>query len=259
MAITSIYSVVFAGNDLSLLNGVTLYNHDANKFPERNVIRNRLARRDKSIITSSNYTFKEIPVYMDICGGSKTTTEEYIAQVKAVLQPQNQSLKVLNSGKEVEYTATLNQFNIQWNGANAYCELVFMVSDPIGKAVDTTTMFNIAGNTNAIKYETFKVNGSSLAYPIITVTVNSVTGGTGKTITLQNGFTNQGIRVTADWVDNDVLIVDSSIMKVTINGLNVDFKGMFPQFAAGSQQFSYLDDFDDRNVDITATYQERYV
>lgn len=253
-------SVIFAGNDLSILNGVDIYNFDITQLPNREISIHKLAGRDKSIITSSTYSSKEISVYMDICGGDRETTEIYVAQVKALLQGQNQSLQINYGGKELHYTATMNQFNIEWNSMNAYCEIKFIASDPIGTDIEATTLLNVAGSESQAFYNTIQISGSSKAYPIITVVIKSLTGdATGKTIILQNAGTNQGISITADWVEDDVLIVDSDSMQVTINGNIVDFAGMFPEFSAGSQQFGYIDDFDGRTIDITLTYHQKYV
>lgn len=89
--------------------------------------------------------------------------------------------------------------------------------------------------------------------------ITDVTGGTGGTINLLNGSTQQGITITEDFVDGDILTVDSVEYEVLLNGVKIDFQGIFPTFPPGSQQFAYVDTFSTRNVDIVGTYKKRLV
>lgn len=253
------YQVSFNSNNLHGIPGVDLYNYDFTRLPDRDIKIHKLARRSLSIITSSEYTQKNIPVWMDICSGDRQDTELTVTQVKALLQPQNGELKVLQSGETVVYTATMNEFNIEWNGPHAYCEIVFLASTPIARSIDDTQIINLTGVTSSSASQTFTIQGSYVAEPYITVVINSVTGGTGGTINLLNGSTQQGIAITEDFVNGDILTVDSVEYEVLLNGVKIDFEGIFPTFPPGSQQFSYVDTFSTRNVDIAGTYHKRLV
>lgn len=252
-------SVRFAGNDLSLIQGVDLYNHEFNDLPVRELKTYKLARRDKSITTSSEYSTKTIPVYLDVCSGSRADTEDTLTFLKSLLQPQNASLAVLQGGVETEYTATMNEFNKEWLNSRCIVTILFLASDPIGREVQSQVFASLPAITTSSAAQSITVNGSATAYPVFTVTINSVTGGTSKSITVGNGLTNQGITITRTWTATDVLQIDSENMEATVNGALVDFTGMFPQFPAGSQQVTYMDDFTTRSVSLTATYQPRLV
>jgi predicted phage tail component-like protein len=254
-----IYKVLFNGNDISQVGGVDLYNHEFNALPTRDIKINKVARRDLSIITSSEYTQKEITVIMDVCSGSRADTESTLTFLKSLLQPQNAPLIVSQGGTDVEYTATMNEFNIQWFGATAVVEIKFIASDPIGRESVTQSMATITGITTSTSALSMTINGSATAYPLISITINSVTGGTAAQITISNGRTNQGIRIDRNWIAGDLMVIDSQSLTVTVNGVLTDFTGMFPQFPAGSQQIKYVDSFTTRNVDLTATYKPRIV
>lgn len=251
------YTVKFAGNDLSLIPNIELYNHEFNSTPDRDIKINKIARRDISIITSSEYTSKLIPVYFDITGGTREATEDSITYLKSLLQGQNESLVVEQGSSDVSYTATMNEFNITWYGVNASVEVIFIASDPIGRTVDAVTFANISGITDASSDASVLVDGSSTAYPEITITITAVTGGSSASVFVGNGRTGQGMTLTRNWVATDVVIIDSLNMTVTINGASSDFTGMFPQFPAGSQQLTYTDTFTTRTVSITSTYKPR--
>lgn len=253
------YSVRFAGNDLSLIENVELYNHNFNDLPERDVRIFKVARRDLSIITSSEYSAKNIPVFLEVCGSSREATEETLTFLKSLVQAQNQPLVVSQSGQTIEYTATMNEFNIEWDAYKAYVQINFITSNPIGRQTQAVTGVSVSGNTLVSRISSFTVEGSATAFPSITVVINSVTGGTGGSIVLENARTNQGITITEDFVNGDILIVNSATFQVTLNGVQLDFSGMFPQFPAGSQQVRYSDNFTTRNVDITLSYNPRFV
>lgn len=255
----NIYQVSFEGNRLDQVPGVTLYNHDFTTLPSRDIKMYKLARRSLSIITSSEYTDKSISIYLDICSGTRSDTESTIADLKALLQTQNGSLNVLQANLEVSYTATMNEFNIEWNGSTAYAEIVFIASDPIGSAVNKTTLFSLNGVTTSSTSATFTVDGSYLAEPEINLLFNTVTGGTGGTVTLTNARTGQGIMITANFTNGSRLFIDSLNYTATLNGQNIDFAGLFPNFPAGTQSIAYSDTFTSRNVDILGQYSQRLV
>jgi phage-related protein len=254
-----IYQVSFNGNRIDLVPGVDLYNHNFTSLPTRDIKIHKLARRSLSIITSSEYSQKSIPVFLDVCSGTKQQTEATITFIKGLLQGQNGQLKVLQSGLEVNYTSTMNEFNIEWNANHAYCTIVFLASDPVGNATQSVTAVNKTGITSSSDSTTFVVQGSFDAEPVITVNVSAVTGGTGGTINLTNAVTQQGITITTNYSDGDILIVNSKELTVTLNGINLDFVGLFPLFPAGVQQFSYSDTFTTRTVDIFASYTPRLI
>lgn len=253
------YSVLFAGNDLALIDGVDLFNHNFNSLPVRDIKMNKLARRSLSIITSSEYSHKLVPVFMEVCSGARADTEDTLTFVKSLVQAQNEQLVVLQGGAEVVYTATMQEFNIEWDGPKAYVEIIFVASDPVGRESVSQELASTTGITVASSAVNMTVEGSATAYPVITVTINSLTGGTAKQITIANGMTNQGITIERTWSALDILIIDSENMEVTVNGTIVDFTGRFPEFAAGSGQITYLDNLTTRNVDLTASYNPRLV
>ena len=254
------YAVRFSGNDISQVSGVDLYNHDFNKLPQREIKINKIARRDLSIITSAEYSQKEITVNMDVCSGSRADTEATLTLLKSLLQPQNAALVASQGGVDVEYSeATMQELSIEWLGATAIVTIIFIASDPIGKQSELETLVTLSAMTVASTSENITVGGSAMAYPLITVTVTAVTGGTGGSIIVTNGRTLQGITVTGDWTAGDILEINSQLLTVTVNGSIVDFDGMFPQFPAGTQQITYLDTFTTRTVTLNAVYQPRFV
>ena len=257
------YQVEFDGNRLDLVPNVDVYNYDFTRLPRRDLKVFKIARRDLSILTSGEYIDREIPVWLDICSGTRQDTEATLTAVKALVQKQNGLLRVLLGGEVIEFTATLNEFNTEWNGPHAYCNLIFLATTPLGQATTSQTLFLMTGITGSTSSAAFVVDGSFTAEPVISISINAVTGGTGGSINIYNGRTNQGITVTANqtgftsFAAGGLLEIDSSNYTVQYNGINVDFTGLFPTWPAGTQSVAYSDTFTTRTVDVSASYKPR--
>ena len=133
----NIYDVIFEQNNLNAIPGVKITNHEFNNLPSREIAINKLARRDLSIITSSEYSQKQITVWADVCGGTRGDTEAVVTQLKQLIQAQNGKLQVLQNGYEVQYTVTMNEFSIEWSGTMALVTIQFLASDPLGRTTYT--------------------------------------------------------------------------------------------------------------------------
>jgi phage-related protein len=251
------YSVKFNGNDIKDVPGVWLYNYNATDLPERDIKIHKLARRSLSIITSAEYTQKSVPVFLEVCSGSRQDTEATITAIKGLLQPQNGELLVEQSGELFQYTATMNEFNIEWEGSTAWVVIIFLASTPIAQAVDSDTLFSFNTTTSSAS-SSFPVGGSYVAEPVISLVINSITGGTGD-INIFNGSTNQGIMITGTFLAGDQIEIDSANLVVTHNGENIDFTGAFPTFPPGVQIVGYSDTFSTRDIDVDGIYNVKIV
>lgn len=249
--------VIFNSNDISQLDGVWIYSYNATNLPTRDINIFKLARRSLSIVTSADYSQKEIPVLMRVCGGSRFDTEEIITNIKGLLQPQNGTLEIAQSNRQVQYTATMNEFNIEWETYVAWVEVVFLISSPVAEAVnaETLTTFSTSLSSDGASFE---VEGSYIAEPLITVTINAVTGGTGS-FSIFNASTNQGITISGTFANGDIIEIDGENYTVQVNGAAKDFEGLFPTFPPGTQRLGYTDTFSTRTVTVTAEYRVKIV
>lgn len=251
------YSVSFNNNDISQVPGVWLYNYDATTLPERDIKMHKIARRSLSIITSAEYSQKSIPVFLQVCSGDRQDTEETLTQIKGILQPQNGRLELEQSGKQYQYTATMNEFNIEWDGSRAYVTIVFIASTPVASSATSDILFNFS-TTLAADGASFIVEGSFIAEPVITLTYSAVTGGAGS-VSVFNASTNQGITISGALTPSTIIEIDSTNYTVLVNGMSTDFEGVFPVFPPGSQRVGYSDTFSSRTVSIVGQANTRIV
>lgn len=258
MALTDT-QVYFGGNDISAIAGATIIDHNFNDLPQRDIKMSKLARTNKSVTTSAEYSDKEVTVQLHLLGCDRSETETVMAELKSQLRLVNGDLIVSQAGSDITFAdATLNEINYSWYSNKMIITLVFVVADPIGFEEDTTVMINTVV-TAAASSNPIVNTGSFDAEPIINITVTTVTDGTGQSLSVKNEETGQGITLTRTWVDGDTVEIDSDNKTVTINGTISDFTGQFPTFPPGTGSFGYTDTFTTRSVDLTAVYQRHFI
>lgn len=254
------YSFYFDGYDISSITGVTVYNYNLNISPGRDVKTNKIARADGAVTTGATYNEKNIPAFMEICGSNRGDTETIIAEVKSRLQGINKVLKASQYGQDISFQRTyLNEFNVEWDGATAIVEAVFVAADPIGRATALTNLFNDTNVTTQAIDLPVTIGGSYYAKPIFTIILTDITNGTGASVTVRNSSTGQGVTVTRDWVDGDTLSIDSANHLITVNGGKVDFTGVFPRYPVGSNAIGWVDTFSARDVSFTVDYYKTFI
>lgn len=258
MALTDT-QVYFAGNDLSILVGASLIDHNFNDLPNRELNVYKLARANKSVLTSAEYASKEVTVSFHLRGCDRGEAESVLEDLKSYLRPINLPLVVSQAEKDISYdAATLNELNYEWFSNKIVLTLVFMVADPIGYQ-DTNTTLLTTSITSSTSSNAIQNDGSFDAQPTINIILNTVTGGSNQSMSLKNEETGQGITLTRTWANGDTVEIDSNNKTVTINGANSDFSGQFLSFPPGVGSLGYSDTFTTRSVDITATYQKHFI
>ncbi len=172
----------FAGNDLSTIVAASLIDHDFNKLPSRTISIYKLARTNKSVVTSAEYSSKEVTVNFHLTGCDRGAAELVMETLKSYLRPINSPLIVSQAAKDITYNeATLNEINYEWFSNKIILTLVFTVADPIGyEDIDTvllSTTVTTASSSSAVNNA-----GSFDAEPVVNITVTTVTGGVAQSL-----------------------------------------------------------------------------
>lgn len=247
----------FNNFNLSQLPGVSVYDYDFIESPKRNLQYAKLARADKSVLTSAEYSEKTVTITGIVCGSTKNDIEANFETLKGVVQIPEGTLRIENGGLQIEYTGTLNGITHQYMGNKLKFTLSFLCSDPIGRNRLITTLLNV---TNTLETQSWPITvlGSFKAQPNIKITFNSVSGATNKTVQALNADSGQGITVTNTFANGDILDIDVQAKLVTLNTTIIDYGGVFPTFYPGSRSFQYIDDFTSRDVSIEMTYNKQF-
>lgn len=246
------------GFDLNSIAGLQIVSTNPYVFPVRALSTMPIASSDKSANVAANLQGKDILVRGNIRRASRDLSEQSLATLYEALMPRNASLIFRQGGELRRYTVTTKAVNPS-DAAGSFItfEIIFEAADPYGYAVATTTLLSQLGVTSGDKSYPVTVLGNTEQYPTFTLTLNSVTNGEAKTITLINPANEQQISVTRTWVPTDVLVVDTVTPLVTVNGDVAEFEGAPPEWAKGAGHVNYTDNFTERNINIVGTYYKR--
>lgn len=251
-------SCYFNGFDINTIDNVTIYNYTSIDLPNRALNISKVARADKSLLTSAEYTGKEIAVFGRISTTDKDDGEQTLDTLKGYLQQPNKGLKLSQSGTYIEWLSTLKDMKTERFGLWLKFVLIFEATNPIGEDEDVETLLNSTGQTTNTSTHSIEVGGSYKATPVITYTLTAVTGGTSQSVSIGNAEIGQSLTVTRDWTAGDIMTIDCENYEVDVNGVMVDFSGLFPYFYPGTRLISYSDTFSTRTRSIVATYNKKY-
>jgi hypothetical protein len=114
-----------------------------------------------------------------------------------------------------------------------------------------------ANETGAKTTKTIDFDGSIYPLPIYTIDVNSSSGLT--SISIENTTANKKIIVGNAFTSGDQLIVNTEEKYVLYNGANSDFQGVSPEVKKGQNNIKFEFGSVSHDVDITVTYNPRYL
>lgn len=256
------FSVSFNGFNLSSITDVSLYNYEFNNLPTRQLRSFKLANQDRSALTTADYMDKRITVNFHIIECTREAAEVALLELRRRTQAIKGTLSVSQYNRTVTYTATLEAMTERWVANNMDVVMTFYCNEPLGTDSVTETLIDALDTNTTTAPTDFEItlNGSSYhQFPIITVTVNSVTDGTDGTMSIMNSGNSDEVEITRDWASSDVLEINTFLKTVKVNGTEVDYSGKVPDFEVGTTDITYDDDFSARDVDVEAEYNRRYI
>ena len=254
-------NVAFAGNSLQT-SSILTSNITVSDIPTKQAQLYPIAHGNLSRIPFVNYPSRTIKIDGKLIGGSVAGMDALLDTFKSYLTGQDQNLDIDWNGSTRRFTATVNSTTItrpnQLGWANFVVE--FVCTNPFGQDTSTTTALSASGRTLGSYSDAYTFLGTApYQYPITTVTLTAVTGGTSASMIIGNAGNGQAITVNRTWAAADVLVIDGTQKTVTVNGLPVNFTGAFPEFPPGAQTISYTDTFATRTFTISVVYTKEYL
>jgi phage-related protein len=177
---------------------------------------------------------------------------------KSIIGVTEKNLDILYSTGTRRYVSTCTNFIIKrefYNINYVEFEMEFTVGYPFGKNIDTTTLHDSAMTTGTI--DSFYLYGSARPLPKIKLTVNSATSLTGMEI--QNLTSGDTITIAHTLHASDIIIIDCDLLKVTVNGVEIDYTGIFPEFETGWNDLYVWFTGSTYNVDLKIIYYQLWV
>lgn len=239
-----------------IANGLVLTNINHLTLPTRSNQIAARANRAGGVLVQSNLGIK--PIYLEgyYIGSSPVDTQQMYDVLAAVLNRQERPLVLPHAGLKRQYIATPQNAIIQEpDGLN---KLTFSFEFVVPKGSSEDVLETTLIDTNTTQQSTtipLNVTGSVEARPLIVLTYGTITGGTGKTVSIRNAKDYIGLTIERDWATDDTIIIDSSNFQIYINDVLTAPTGRLPKWPPGTGALYYTDTLTTRSVDILATYK----
>ena len=252
------FQVVFDNFDLNTIPYVEFVRRFPNSEAERDLVKHEILRRDGSVLTSARHKDKTIALEGFINAPNRIEYETALDTLKYRTSAIERPLLIEQAGSPRVYIATKeNIIEEHIEGGRARVNINFLCTSPFGrKGAQTEATETLTTNSTGLAHI---FEGSALARPVFTITINSVTGGTAKYVGIANSSTGQQIQVTRNWQANDVVQFDTDSHKVYVNAAVSAYDGVFPSFTPDAAHAVYVDNLTTRNVTVKLVYTAQYL
>lgn len=241
-------------------DGVTVTDTNVYSSPPNKIQADKLAESDGALVVKQQYDSKTFTVEGYLRADTLTDLELLMDAFKAAMAVKNQAFDIDYAGGVRRYLASSqNVILAKSSNTTAGFSVEFLSPDGVGWDVESTSLLTPTGITLSNVLSSITVGGTYQAEPLIEVTINTITGGTDKTLTVSNGTSLRGLSVTRTWTAGDVLEIDTLTKSVYVNDIPVEFSGQFPRWMVGAGSIGYLDNFSARDITIEASYTRRWL
>lgn len=250
----------FAGLDLQA-QGITVTETNAFGAPEKESKIIDLARRHGSVKVYERLKDRRITLGGAVNLGTQDDLVNAMDILKGFLLFGTGNLNVTDGTRLRRWIADCENMNISRDEnmvTRAIWSAEFYSGNPF--AVDGVTDTLIDTTITTTSYNGFmQINGSYLGYPIIQLTVTSVSPGTAIDITIQNPVTSQALTISHAFVGGEIITIDTFNETVFIDSLQINPSGQFPVWLPGGGSLQYSDTAASRSVHMLVTNDRRYL
>lgn len=209
--------------------------------PERENILLPITRQNGSVRVSSRYATKTITLQGILTGTTQANLEANIDAFKELFSRVDKNLDIDWNGATRRYVATCvkHEFDrdhfhllfVPWTAE-------FIVPAGIGKDTSETSLYDTSGITATSTTITLAFLGSAQPKPVFTIDMTTV--GSAEVIELLNNDTGEYLKIDGPFATNDQIIVDCLNLTVKKNGVSIPFRGIFPNFYKGNNDFRFI-------------------
>jgi len=254
----AVVNVSFNGFDLQ--NDTYLTRNIQHRHLAEKVLNSRPSLREgKRRILDTWYTEKIVELSGWIISDSEANLRTAIDNLKEALRPKEKNLDIDYGSGTIRYVATCQSLEIpeeHWHTTQVPFTIRFS-AEPWG--IDPTTDSNSWTGITATSYSnSINIQGSHSPYPVIEITSN-------KTISMGVKFQND---TTGDWIQtsetqsfstNSVLEIDTKNQTFKLDGTEIDFDGVFPNFEPGTNNFTVTISGTSPDYDLKIKYNPTYL
>ena len=216
-----------------------------------------LARQRGGVLINAEYKPKLIRIIGNITGTDNADLEGNIDEFKELLNRQGKNLDVSYDSGTRRFVATCQSMKIEREFFNLnYAPFEVEMLIPAGVGYDiTTTSTILSAQTSKTLTSSLTIAGTAEPKVKMTITVTAATAITA-CFFLINGYK---ITLTNALVANDVVIFDADTMKVTLNGVEKDYTGIFPDWVIGINAYYLEITGTSITYDLTFSYIKTYL
>lgn len=230
----------------------------------RHINYQKITNRDGSKFVDDEYNIKTITLTGVIKDSTSALLDDRIDDVKELLSRQEKNLDIEYISGTRRFIASCTRFDTardHYHLTYVPFTITFAVSNPpFGKDLDTTTgswdgLNDASATTITLDTGEKSINfgGTRRPLPKLQFTINSCLGL--RNIKFTNNDNGDWIAVTkVHYQDGDALIIDCDALTVKINGTEVDYTGVFPQFVVGWNDFKVEFEGESYNADLDIIY-----
>lgn len=226
-------------------------------WPDRMLERQKLSSERGMAVLDDDYGEKTFEMSGIITGTSQSNLEQNLKTFSELMSRKAKNLDIGHGGSTLRYIAYAEEVKIMRGSqhiTHAPFKVRFVVPDGVG--VDPSSVNDSNDNiTDASYNNTVTILGSARPRPTITITFDSATDVTKAEIT----FNGDKITVTENMSAADILIIDIENKKVTLNGTEKDYDGIFPRFKVGSNSYTIAMTSTDHQYDLIISYYRTYL
>lgn len=221
-----------------------------------------LGRDDGGKVVSEVYRPKLIRIKGTVHGDTRNELETNIDALKQLINQQEKDLDIEYRNGWRRYKTYLSEIVFDrkyYNITFANYEAEFVVArPPFGLAIDTRTIDQVINTiTTSTIVGIYCFEGTRRPLPIIQMTVNAEVNFS--KVSFRNTTTGDAIVVEYDFNAADILQIDCENYEVTVNGIGVDYDGVFPEFAQSCNNFSIGVWANSCNITIQFIYRPMYL
>lgn len=232
--------------------------------PSVDVTSYELARSDGAVDVFKRLKGRSFTLTGYIKATSAANLEAAFDQIKLAMLEQQGDLATAYAGSTRYYNALCQNIGITRNASDisqSVWSAQFWMAQPFATDNVTRNLITaLTGQTAGSLNLSAINNGTYLANPYIQITLTALEPNTSDvSITIGNPATNQNITITDQFADGDVLTIDTLNKQIFNGSTLLPGVGNFPDFLPGSGLLSYSDTATSRTIDISATYEARYL
>jgi len=222
-----------------------------------------IANSNDSVVPDEEFPSKVISLRGTIHGSTQANLDDRIDIFKGYFATRNVNLDISYGSGTRRYTAMKsNSVGIERQDRALFAKYsVELLCKPFGFNTTASNLWTAkTGFTAATFSETPTITGNApIQLPVFTITINAFTG-TADYVQISNDENNQEILLFGlGLIATDIIVIDSNLRTVTVNGLEVDYIGTFITLEPGAASITYTDGFATRNVDVAGQYTPRWL